>query len=234
MDKTALSYWFPLIEKAGLPVPKTKIVRMSKDAQASIWEGFDGKPGTGAENPFMEELTAAAVELGFPVFLRTDHTSGKHEWDRCCFLKSADDVRQHVFNLAEHSVMAGIMGLPWDTWVVREFLPTMPLGVCPYYGNMPVCREFRYFVDDDHVKCGHPYWPREALEQGGADKSLDYDKLCHMINGSEPNALAKAAGCAVGGAWSVDILETKRGWFVTDMAEASKSFHWPECPYAGE
>jgi hypothetical protein len=54
------------------------------------------------------------------------------------------------------------------------------------------------------------------------------------INGSEPNTFAKAAGCAVGGAWSVDILETKRGWFVTDMAEASKSFHWPECPYAGE
>jgi hypothetical protein len=54
------------------------------------------------------------------------------------------------------------------------------------------------------------------------------------INGSEPNTFAKAAGCAVGGAWSVDILETKRGWFVTDMAEAEKSFHWPECPYKGK
>jgi hypothetical protein len=27
----------------------------------------------------------------------------------------------------------------------------------------------------------------------------------------------------------VDILETKRGWFVTDMAEAGKSWHWPGC-----
>jgi len=33
---------------------------------------------------------------------------------------------------------------------------------------------------------------------------------------------ANATGRAVGGAWSIDILETKRGWHVTDMAEAAK------------
>ena len=31
------------------------------------------------------------------------------------------------------------------------------------------------------------------------------------------------------GSWSVDVLETDRGWCVTDMAEAEGSFHWPEC-----
>jgi len=42
---------------------------------------------------------------------------------------------------------------------------------------------------------------------------------------------ANATGRAVGGAWSIDILETKRGWHVTDMAEAANSWHeWPECP----
>lgn len=29
---------------------------------------------------------------------------------------------------------------------------------------------------------------------------------------------------------SVDILDTEKGWFVTDMAEADKSFHWEGCP----
>lgn len=46
--------------------------------------------------------------------------------------------------------------------------------------------------------------------------------------------LASRAGKAVGGAWSVDILETTRGypnrWYVTDMAVAEDSWHWPECP----
>jgi hypothetical protein len=36
---------------------------------------------------------------------------------------------------------------------------------------------------------------------------------------------ANATGRAVGGAWSIDILETKRGRHVTDMAEAAKSWH---------
>lgn len=49
----------------------------------------------------------------------------------------------------------------------------------------------------------------------------------------ELSVLAAHAGSVVGGAWSVDILETERGWMVTDMAEAHKSFHWEGCPHAG-
>ena len=33
----------------------------------------------------------------------------------------------------------------------------------------------------------------------------------------------------MGGHWSVDILETERGWYVTDMALAPRSWHWPHC-----
>jgi hypothetical protein len=43
--------------------------------------------------------------------------------------------------------------------------------------------------------------------------------------------LANAARQAVGGAWPIDVLETRCGWYVTDMAEAEKSWHeWPDCP----
>ena len=47
---------------------------------------------------------------------------------------------------------------------------------------------------------------------------------------AELRNLASAAGKAVGGEWSVDILETRRGWYITDMAEAYKSWHWEGCP----
>jgi hypothetical protein len=231
MDKTALSYWFPKIEAAGIPVPRTKILRMPKAAQASIWKWFDGEAGDGSEKPFIEELKTAANEMGFPCFLRTDYTSGKHDWDRCCFLKSADQVVQHVYNLAEHSEIVDMMGLPWDVWVVREFLPTLPFGSCPTYGGMPLCREFRFFVDDGKVRCWHPYWPAEALERGGAE-AVDHAALCKMDDEAALTALAEAAGRAVGESWSIDILETRRGWYVTDMAEARKSFHWEGCPHA--
>jgi hypothetical protein len=58
-----------------------------------------------------------------------------------------------------------------------------------------------------------------------------YADLCSS-SGSENElvALAEKAGAAVGGSWSIDILETEKGWYVTDMAEAYKSFHWEDCP----
>jgi hypothetical protein len=172
--------------------------------------------------------------MGFPCFLRTDHTSGKHNWSRTCFVTDPAKVAHHVFAIAEFSACASLMGIPWDTWVVREFLPIRPLGVCPAYGDMPVCREFRYFVDGGSILCAHPYWPLRALETGGAD-GIDYDALCriNIVQDKLMQGLAAAAGFAVGGAWSVDILETERGWMVTDMAEAHKSFHWEGCRMRG-
>jgi hypothetical protein len=113
--------------------------------------------------------------------------------------------------------------------VVREFLPTMPVGVCPRYGNMPVCREYRYFIEDGRYCCSHPYWPMEALVDGGFDISQqEFDALCAGRT-QALDRIAIDAGEALGGAWSVDVLETERGWIVTDMAEASKSYHWAGC-----
>jgi len=45
---------------------------MPKAAQEAIWAAFDGKDA-GDPRPFFAQLTAAASEIGFPVFLRTDH-----------------------------------------------------------------------------------------------------------------------------------------------------------------
>lgn len=233
MDKNALSYWFPRLEAAGLPVPRTRIVPMPAAAQEDIFDIFDGNDrSSGGMVEFAKVLANEASAIGFPIFLRTDHTSGKHNWDRTCFVRRPEDLAAHVCAIAEFSECAGPIGLPWDVWVVREMLETIPLGVCPRYGNMPVCREFRFFVEDDAVRCWHPYWPSDALEKGGASH-VDYAFLCAMPDGPELFDLASRAGKAVGGAWSVDILETRSGWFVTDMALASDSYHWPVCPMAG-
>jgi len=233
-EKTALSYWFPQIEAAGVPVPKTKLLKMPREAQEAIFAVFDGKDIGDAAKPFLADLKTMADEIGYPAFLRTDYTSGKHNWENCCYLASPERLTQCVIGIVEFSEIADMMGLPWDTWVVREFLPTKPLGRCLRYGNMPICREFRFFVDDGHVRCWHPYWPEFSLEQGGAIfENADYDAVSCVDIDEECGliALAEKAGRVVGGAWSIDILDTKRGWYVTDMAEAANSWHgWPDCP----
>jgi hypothetical protein len=98
---------------------------------------------------------------------------------------------------------------------------------------MPVVREFRFFVSDGKVRCGHEYWPLEVLREGGiSDPEGVYATLCRINSMSEMAELAAwagKAGAAVPGYWSIDILETERGWMVTDMAQGDQSFHMPGC-----
>jgi hypothetical protein len=237
MTKTSMDYWFPLIEKEGLPVPKTIFADMTKSCRELIYAAFDGKdkPESETEEPFFTGLKSAASKLGLPCFLRTSETSNKHAWKKSCFINSADVIPAHVFEIVEFSECCDFMGLPWEKWAVREFLPILPFGACPRYGDMPVNREFRFFVDGPRYRCHHPYWPLTALQEGGwkvdADEATAYTELCALDYETfdQLKCMASRAGLVCGGAWSVDFLETERGWFLTDMAEAHKSFHWEGC-----
>lgn len=244
VDKTALSYWFPLIEAAGLPVPRTIILDMPIAAQEDVWAAFEGKPGRGALKEFADLVaTAGGIILrngpSDPFFLRTDHTSGKHQWKGTCCVTDPSLTIRHILAIAEFSEICDFMGLPYNRWAVREFLPIKPVAECPRYGDMPVNREFRFFVDDGVIRCVHPYWPEQALLDGGAHgvsmaqlsfESLNFAEMSYVMS------LAVEAGKACAGSWSIDILEADRGygWFITDMAEARKSFHWEGCAHAGK
>lgn len=235
IDRTALSHWFPIIHRSGLPVPATTIVMMDRaviQAFIGVLDGVD--PGTEFE-PFFNAIGAAADVHGYPCFLRTDHTSAKHSWEDSCHLTSVERIPRQVFQIIEFSEMCDFIGLPWSVWAVREMLPIKPAGVCPHYGNMPVNREFRFFVRDAEVVCHHPYWPDGALADGGFVPKDGFDPTAFNAlfddEIAELSGLASKAGAAVGGAWSIDFLETDRGWFLTDMAEAHKSFHWEGCTH---
>ena len=245
MDKSCLSWWFPKIMDAGLPVPKTTILRCDSEAAPSLYRHFDNQPVGVKGSDFLGQVEAAVREMCLPCFLRTGQTSGKHSWKRTCHIQDVSDVVQHVVDLIEFSECADFFGLPWGVWAVREMLPTKP--VMAAYEGMPVCREFRVFVDDGLILCKHPYWPIAAL-QGGSPRDWDTDELlteedvenrghalwelddadCKLVLD-----LASRAGAACGGLWSVDILDTELGWFVTDMAVMDLSWHWPGCPNAG-
>lgn len=139
-----LSYWYPKLLAAELPVPKTIIVK-SPGGPWELAKLLDGEKPDGFDD-FISELITSADSIGFPIFLRTGLGSGKHHWKDCCYVADREQIVQHVYNLVEWSHLVDMMGLQHDVWAVREMLPTMPLGVCDGYGGMPVCREFRFFV----------------------------------------------------------------------------------------
>lgn len=225
-----LSYWFPLIEAAGVPVPKTAIVREPEFRE--LLRLLDGEP-----TPVLERLASAIAEaakpMGWPCFLRTGQGSGKHNWENCCYLGIPASIEPHIVALVEWSESVDFLGLPYDVWAVREMLPTKPLFRCTRYGNFPVVREFRVFVDGGSILYHVPYWPDGAIEEGRPDDPEWAGKL-YLANRLREHervhieTLAAIAGSAVGGKWSVDILETERGWFVTDMAVAERSYGWRE------
>jgi len=227
MWRNCLSHWFPLLEAAGLPVPKTVIVKT--DCQLASDEIPDGF----AE--FLGELREAIETVGgCPCFLRTGHTSAKHDWKDTCYLADRTRLAEHVCRLVEFSEMAGPVGLPTNVWAVRELLPTVPWFYA-FVGEMPIVKEFRCFVRDGDVVCMHPYWPVEAIKQPSRDNWTDaLFEMCDLDDEGKQEVidLASRAGKAVGGDWSVDILATDIGWYVTDMAAASQSYHWEGCDKA--
>ena len=154
-----LADWFPLVEAAGIPVPRTRIVTTGIE----LVNLLDGIAVPGWED-FTGEVRDAATEMGFPCFLRTGHGSGKHQWRDTCFLRRPEHVAAQVAMLVDWSYAVDFLGLPTHTWVVRELLPVE----APFtaFKGMPVSKERRYFVNDGVVVGHHPYWPPGAVAEG--------------------------------------------------------------------
>lgn len=228
-----LAYWFPRLLEAGVPVPRTEIVRADCDLSPVL----DGVTPIGWDD-FLVRLRAAADQIGYPVFLRTGHGAGKHQWRETCYVPDPGVLTRHVVNLVEWSHLVDLFGLPTGTWAVREFLELDASFTA--FAGMPVAREFRCFLRGGQAEplCVHPYWPPESIERPSRP---DWRPIIDRRNALDPHAEA-AVLRLVGqvaphfdGDWSMDVARHLDGrWFVTDMATARRSFHWPACPRAAE
>lgn len=247
MDKNCLSFWYPILKECGISQPRTEIVRT--DCNLSLL--LDGNFPEGYLQ-FIRKLKDTALFLSLPPwFLRTGHTSGKHRWEHCCFVDNSIHMASHVVSLVEFSALADF--LPTDVWAIRELLPTDPICFLPAYDSMPLVPEVRVFVENGSICCRHPYWPADSIRGGFPFKSdpnnpyamnrerdlphnIDYiiEKatiLSSCVN-REVDIIASQVAIAMAshGAFSIDFLPTEDGWYVTDLAEAGKSFHWTGCP----
>lgn len=184
---------------------------------------------------FIEALESASSQLGYPVFMRTDLCSGKHDWKETCFVPKAGDLMPHLMALCEFNELAQIIGLDYTSIVLREFLE-LETSFTAFHGEMPINKERRYFVKEGKVVCHHPYWPAEAFkghtndpgwEAKLADLNYESGEEISLLSG-----LAKKAGEALGDSWSVDFAKAKNGnWYLIDMALAESSYHWEGCEF---
>lgn len=238
VDPNSMFVWMPAVELAGVPHPKTRLWRVPHE-KLSEW-------ANGAPLPveIIEDVKRVAFELaqevGWPLFLRTDLASGKHDWERTCYVPNEVALGQCLWGVVEANEIADIFGLPYEGLALREFLPLE--STFKAFRRMPVAVERRYFTTAGKgVECHHPYWPDGAIEQGWHEESLPEDwreRLAALNDESKdppyPAHWAAAVVDLLGGSWSVDFAKTTEGkWFLIDMAHANQSWH-PDHPGGGD
>jgi hypothetical protein len=244
-EESSLEYWYPLV-KDFLPTPKTEIVPITFDYTVALLE--HEQPPTEVHDRVKE----AANKIGYPVFIRTDQASSKHDYALSCIAHNDDELEVRAFKTIEHNECVGFGGLPYRSLVIREYLPLV--SCFKAFNQLPIAVERRYFVRDGRVECHHPYWCTEAVQQDmdrrqwaanitgmPADIPENWlQKLIHMnIEHHEEVAVlidaAKTFGEHVPGYWSVDFaLVNGRGWMLIDAARGEISWHPEDCPFNKE
>jgi len=227
--KSCITYWFPKLD--GLPVPKTYIIKTGITAEEQIRYADCDNIIEDKIRLLIGDIKNRGFELGYPVFLRTGQTSAKHDWKDSCFISSDENIRSHVDTIILFSCLADMIGLPADIWAVREFLKLD--YTFRAFEDMPIAREFRFFVENGRIMHEQPYWPPHSIKRPSAN---DWEeKLKDMsILGDDKNKVyelvyevADRFKNDIG--FSVDVCKTENGdWYITDMAPADNSFKWSD------
>jgi hypothetical protein len=228
-NKTSMLYWWPKVELLEIPVPRTTFIAADSRHILSVMEN-----GAELDSTFAAHLKDVASDFGYPVFVRTDLSSGKHGWEKTCFVSSENNLIRNTLGVCEENELGPcFMGPPYEAIVLREFIE-LEAPFVAFYGKLPVNRERRYFIRDGKIECHHPYWPEEAID--GHTKEPRWRELLAELNSEPPNEIeilssyALTVGDVMEGYWSVDFAKAKNGeWYLIDMAEGDKSYHWPTC-----
>lgn len=226
-DRNCITYWYPRI-KPHVPTPQTIILPVDP-AFSDIVDGWGGRAQEDAAEKFIATVES---EIGWPAFVRSGLSAAKHSWSESCYWPerpSPIDACRKLYQLAEFCACAD---LPFTVLAARRFLPLRSAFTA--FRGMPISREYRCFIEAGRVVCEHPYWPEDAIRNPSRDDWRA--RLCDLYADGPPfemceKILMVAAVFRNDGAWSVDACQTVSGdWYVTDMAVAADSFHWPGCP----
>jgi hypothetical protein len=232
--KDSFLFWYPKVKDLPIPQPKTEIVLLTKKELRVLY-------CERVCESVVEKVRMACERLGYPCFLRTDLASAKHSWKHSCFIDGCKGLEEHILNIVSFNLCAGIMGLDFKAFVVREFIP-MDTRFTAFHGDTPINPERRYFIKNGRVLCHHPYWIEDAIEQVERIKSpsiQNWREVLKEINTETKEEIALLTNYAeivakqFDGYWSIDFCRAKDGrWILVDMATGERSWH-PKCDKVG-
>lgn len=229
MNKNSALIWFPKIE-GKLPTIKTRIIQYNHRSIIAVFDGVE----LSEMAELIESVSSACREIGYPVFIRTDLSSAKHDGPTAYKVNDESEIERVLLATIEDNEMKFWLEPEGPSAImVREWVD-FDAPFCAFHGHA-ISREWRFFADNKSVKCFHPYWPKSSIEffsveqpKGWEEMLYDLHKIPDNIEQLKEYAIAAASkyGCFC----SVDIAMDKAGnWLVVDMATAEDSYHWPGC-----
>jgi hypothetical protein len=235
-DKTSMLYWYPKIKLLRIPQPRTEMIKTKLDI-TSLLGDCDGLTEEGVrKHIYIPAIERICECIGYPVFMRSDFTSHKHNWEKSCYVARKEDIIPHLQDIIEFSGSADIFGgISFTAVVIRRYIEMATLFTA-FYGNMPVNPEFRFFIHEGKVICHHWYWVEDAIQNPSVKnwkgrihkcwKKIDRDDDLSRLDG-----YARMVAEVLHGSWSIDFCLGADGiWYLIDMAESHKSWHPEECP----
>lgn len=244
-DVSSALYWLPRVTRAmsGV-VPPT--VTVEYDHRNELLALFGEKYDDALTMQLLGRLREAAEHIGYPVFIRTDQASAKHDGPTAYLARGEADLLHVVRRTVEDMEMKFGFGGPTPrAFLVRKYLTlNASFSAFGQEGRRhPIAREWRYFANQEGVACRHFYWPAEAISEAHSPTELVLDWrhrlaiLADPLSKDEDEALARlahlaASVCPDAPAWSVDFAQDQDGkWWLIDMAHAAQSWHPDGCPH---
>lgn len=229
-DLNQIENWFHAVTENNIRHPKTKLIPFPIEATIAILKENEAAFLNSAELTEVENAVSNVFdEFGKDaLFLKNSLYSGKHTWNRTCYITRDSNIRHHLGQITYEWLMRSPV---YSThMVVRELIDTAP--VFHAFGGTPIVQEFRLFAKDGKTYAHQAYWPMDSIID--ADTPFWMQQL-ESISKATPEQMsemiesANKVTQALGGDWSVDFLIDKDGvpWLI-DMAIASQSYVSPE------
>ncbi len=230
-NENSMLNWYPTLKDVeGVKTPKTEIVeaeRLSEDKGAIDYD-------------YDEVLEAVEEVGGFPVFIRTDLSSAKHNMRNVSEVREEGELKKKIYDLALDNLCKSMFGLDFKALVVREWLD-LKHDFEAFRGDAPIGYEIRAFINGG-IMCKHFYWPKGSIEKlHGIHKPPDWEdkwrqtKVNTMKRWEEVKPKVEAVSKVFSDSWSLDFALAEDGtWYAIDMGKYEQSYHPPWCPNAPE
>jgi hypothetical protein len=241
-------YWFPPLEKSGLPVPETVFVEADFRLLVEALEPKEASAeAINARLRVHSQIEDTLTSKGPFAFLRSDLSSAKHNGPRAYRIGTRpgtaddNDIFESIAETVEDNEMKFWLAEAYPkAFMVRQWLSLKHSFTAFGMGRAghPIAREFRVFMNS---RMGERkiyfYWPHNAIEGHHPSDKRWKELLAEMgpLTNAEYHYLFGMATAAVAALqesehkdvndWSVDFAQDIRGqWWLIDMALARDSW----------